>query len=204
MEGLFLSLDGVDGCGKSTQIDLLTKWLRSENREVCCTREPGGTQLGEMLREILLHRKEIQVDLRAEMLLYMASRAQLMDEVVRPALSEGKVVIADRFLLANVVYQGHAGGLPPDIIWQVGKVATQGLLPILTIILDVDAEVALARLKGDPDRLESRGIEYMQNVRQGFLTEASSLGESVEVLDATQDPQTIHQEIVRLVSARLS
>ncbi|MCR9296353.1 MAG: dTMP kinase, partial [bacterium] len=185
MSGLFISLDGIDGCGKSTQLALLATWLESKNRTVQVVRDPGGTQLGESLREILLHRHEIELDTTAEMLLYMASRAELVAEVVRPALAADKVVLADRYLLANVVYQGYGGGLAAEDVWQVGRIATQGLQPDLTLILDIDPEVAQGRMGNQPDRLESRGIEYMRRVRDGFLKEADKLDGQTAILDAS-------------------
>src|SRR5258708_25348325 len=123
--GLFLSLDGVDGAGKSTQCRLLADWLRAQGRDVMPCHDPGGTDLGQQLRDLLLNYRG-KMSLPTEALLFMASRAQLVAEVIRPALDAGKVVIADRFLLANVVYQGHAGGLDPSDLWQVGLFRTVG------------------------------------------------------------------------------
>lgn len=203
MSGLFISLDGIDGCGKSTQLALLATWLESKNRTVQVVRDPGGTQLGESLREILLHRHEIKLDTTAEMLLYMASRAELVAEVVRPALAAGKVVLADRYLLANVVYQGYGGGLAAEDVWQVGRIATQGLQPHLTLILDIDPEVAQGRMGNERDRLESRGIEYMRRVRDGFLKEADKLDGQTAILDASQPVESIQTQVQAIVSRLL-
>ncbi|MEZ6153366.1 MAG: dTMP kinase [Pirellulaceae bacterium] len=196
MSGLFLSLDGVDGAGKSTQVARLIAWFEQQGRTVISPRDPGSTALGEALREILLHRQEIPLSMTAEMLLYMASRAQLVREVIHPALAAGQVVIADRYLLANVVYQGCAGGETVDHIWQVGSIATGGLMPQLTFILDVPVEVALARLSRGLDRLESRGPEYMRLVRDGFLQQAQRLGDAAVIIDASQSPDEIHAAII--------
>lgn len=196
MSGLFISLDGVDGAGKSTQVRLLVEWFESLGRQVISLRDPGGTKLGEALRDILLHRQEIPLAMTAEMLLYMASRAQLVSEIIRPALDAGQVVIADRYLLANVVYQGHAGGLATENIWAVGEIATGGLVPHCTCILDLPVELAMGRLAGGLDRLESRGSEYMQKVRHGFLLEAARMTDSAILVDATQEPNAIHRQIV--------
>lgn len=204
MSGLFISLDGIDGCGKSTQLALLATWLESKNRTVQVVRDPGGTQLGESLREILLHRHEIELDTTAEMLLYMASRAELVAEVVRPALAADKVVLADRYLLANVVYQGYGGGLAAEDVWQVGRIATQGLQPDLTLILDIDPEVAQGRMGNQPDRLESRGIEYMRRVRDGFLKEADKLDGQTAILDASQPVESIQTQVQAIVSRLLT
>jgi dTMP kinase len=199
MPGLFISLDGVDGGGKSTQVDMLRQWFQQQDREVVSIRDPGGTKLGEALREILLHRQEIELSMTAEMLLYMASRAQLVAEVIQPALAADKVVIADRFLLANVVYQGSAGGEDVERIWQVGEVATGGLQPDLTFVLDLPVEVAMQRIDRGLDRLESRGVEYMTKVREGFLSQSQRLGNHVCVVDATAAPQAIHEQILATI-----
>ncbi len=202
MAGTFISLDGVDGAGKSTQVKLLVEWFQQRGRTVLSLRDPGGTKLGEALREILLHRQEIPLAMTAEMLLYMASRAQLVAEIICPALAADQVVIADRFLLANVVYQGCAGGEDIEQIWQVGAIATGGLTPQLTCILDLPVDVAMSRLSGGLDRLESRGAEYMLRVRDGFLAQANRLGTQVEIIDAELEPQQIHARIVAAIAAR--
>ena len=132
---MFLSIDGGDGTGKSTQVELLGAWLREQGHEVVACRDPGSTPLGEAVRGILLDRHDLHIDRRSEMLLYMAARAQMVEEVIRPALAEGKTVLCDRYLLANVVYQGYGGGLDVATLWEVGRVATGGLMPDLTIVL---------------------------------------------------------------------
>lgn len=194
--GRFITLDGVDGGGKSTQVQLLHDWLVARGKSCRTFRDPGSTRLGEALRDILLHRQEIPLSAHSEMLLYMASRAQLVQEQLRPALNECDFVITDRYLLANVVYQGVAGGLAPEQIWQVGRVATGGLSPDLTIVLDLPVEVAAARIDRTRDRLESRGIEYFHRVREGFLSQHHLAGESSAIVDATQSIEAVHQQIV--------
>jgi dTMP kinase len=200
MPGRFISLDGVDGGGKSTQVKMLAEYLQSTGHDVVTLRDPGGTLLGEALREILLHRQEIPLATTAEMLLYMASRAQLVEELIRPALNSGQTVVTDRFLLANVVYQGSAGGLDPNHIWQVGKIATGGLLPDLTIILDIEVGQALQRIERGLDRLESRGIEYLESVREGFLEQSKQLGDKVQIINANASVGEIHRRIVDCLS----
>lgn len=182
---MFISLDGIDGAGKSTQIDLLKNWLTECGHTVVCFRDPGATRLGESIREILLHREDIPLAMTAEMLLYMASRAQLVEERIKPALATGTTVISDRFLLANVVYQGSAGGMNVDDLWSIGRIATAGLTPDATIVLDLDAEIALQRLGGVQDRLEKRGLSYFQAVRQGFLSQHAKAGKRSVVVDAS-------------------
>lgn len=202
MSGIFLSIDGIDGCGKSTQMELLQTWLEDSGHEVIRVREPGGTKLGETLRDILLHREEIPLVPTSEMLMYMASRAQLVEQVIRPALAAGRTVLSDRFLLANVVYQGYGGGLAPEAIWQVGEVATGGLGPDYTFILDIEAVVAAERLGGERDRLESRGLDYMSRVREGYLAEAPKFGDQLTQIDATASIESIH-DIIRETVAEL-
>jgi dTMP kinase len=181
--GLFLSLDGIDGTGKSTQCRLLADWLVQQGREVVSCIDPGGTPLGQELRQILLSHKH-QLALACEALLFMASRAQLVAEVIQPALNAGKVVVSDRFVLANIVYQGHAGSLDVDLLWQVGKLSTGGLEPDVTFVLDVPVEVAVSRRDRPADRLESRSREYHQRVREGFLMEARRRPDRIHVIDA--------------------
>lgn len=200
---MFFSFDGVDGTGKSTQIRLLAEALRAQGREVVTCRDPGSTALGERLREILLHHHGTLIHRRSEMLLYMASRAQLVEEVIRPALAAGKVVISDRYLLANVVYQAHGGGLDAGDVWRVGEVTVAGVMPRLVFLLDMPAEEAAKRIQRQPDRMEAQGLEYLERVRQGFLTEAKRLGGSVAVIDARQSIEEISGEILRRAQAAL-
>lgn len=198
--GRFITLDGVDGGGKSTQIERLQQWLISRGKTCQTFRDPGSTRLGEALRDILLHREEIPLAAHAEMLLYMASRAQLVQEVLRPALAQCDYVITDRYLLANVVYQGVAGGLDPDVIWQVGQIATGNLAPDLTIVLDVPIEIAATRIDRTRDRLESRGAAYFQRVRQGFLEQHDRTGGRAVVIDASLSVEEVHVLVTGAVS----
>jgi len=197
--GMFLSIDGGDGTGKSTQIALLVAWLRERGLAVTTCRDPGSTPLGEAVRGLLLDRDDLAIHRRSEMLLYMAARAQLVEEIIRPALGRGEWVVCDRYLLANVVYQGHAGGLAVDELWRVGRVATGGLMPELTIVLDVPAEVAATRLSDTPDRMERQGDEFHRRVRDGFLAEARRDPERCVVVDATPGVEHVQQEIRRVL-----
>jgi dTMP kinase len=177
---------------------LLGAWLRSRGHTVTECTDPGGTPTGDQIRALLLdHRQEMSV--LCEMLLFMASRADLTAAVIRPALETGHVVIADRFLLANVVYQGHSGGLDPDRIWEVGRLATGGLDPDLTLVLDLPADMAAARRIGAADRLESRDRDYHIRVREGFLAEARRRPDRIRVIDASRPIEAVHQEICREV-----
>jgi dTMP kinase len=180
--GLFVSLDGLDGTGKSTQHRLLTEWLTALGRHVVACVDPGGTPLGQELRHLLKHGQH-NLATACEALLFMASRAQLVHEVIRPAIDAGKVVVSDRFLLANVVYQGHAGGLDVELMWQAGRLSTGGLEPDLTLVLDLPLDVALERRGRPADRMESKPRDYHERVRQGFLLEAKRRP-NVVVIDA--------------------
>jgi dTMP kinase len=196
---MFVSFDGVDGVGKSTQIRLLVEALRSRGKEVVTCRDPGGTPLGERLREILLDHHGLEIHRRSEMLLYMASRAQLVEEVIRPALASGKTVISDRFLLANVVYQGHAGGLNPGEVWRVGEITVGGLMPDIVLVLDMPAERAAMRIQRAADRMEAQGLDYLESVRQGFLLEAREKPEKIIVINADRQPEAVHADVLRAV-----
>ncbi|QDU22886.1 dTMP kinase [Urbifossiella limnaea] len=198
----FLSLDGPDGTGKSTQHALLVDWLAAQGVPVTACTDPGGTALGQQLRQLLLFGRDHRIALPAEAMLFMASRAQLVEEVIRPALARGEVVVADRYTLANVVYQGHAGGLNPKDLWAVGRVATGGLDPDLTLVFDADLDVALARRTRAADRLEERDREYQEAVRRGFLYEAGVRPGPYQIVDATPDLATV-QQAVRAKVARL-
>jgi dTMP kinase len=201
--GLFVSLDGLDGTGKSTQCRLLADWLRARGHAVTPCADPGGTPVGDVIRNLLLDRRR-QMALPCEALLFMASRAQLTTEVIRPALDAGRVVVADRYLLANVVYQGHAGGLDPEQLWHIGRLATGGLEPDLTLVLDLPPEAARARRQGPADRVESRAADYHERVRAGFLQEARRRPDRVRVVDAAQPIAVVHEVICREVARVLA
>ncbi len=201
----FLSLDGIDGTGKSTQCRLLAGWLQADGWTVVSCSDPGGTPLGDRLREILLgHRGEMSV--MAEALLFMASRAELLERVIRPALGGGSLVLSDRYLLANVVYQGHAGGLDIDRLWTIGRAAAEGLEPDLTVVLDLPIDEAQSRRGRDPDRMESRHRDYHERVRRGFLAEASRQPDHIVVVGAAgsidEVQSRIRKEVGRVLAAR--
>lgn len=203
--GLFLALEGPDGGGKTSQAARLADWLRGQGLDVVTCRDPGSTVVGNRLREIVLDRGSVHLTIRAEMLIYMASRAQLVDEIIGPSLASGRVVVSDRFLLSNIVYQGCAGGLPVEQVWQVGQMATNGLLPDLTLVLDVPPESARARVGPGRDRIEDRSDAYRQRVRDGFLAAAEAGSEPgaarrfypapVVLINAQGDPDTVFAQI---------
>lgn len=197
----FLTLEGIDGSGKSSQLERLAGWLRELGLDVVTCRDPGSTAAGDAVRGILLHRQEIPLDPTAEMLLYMAARAQLVAEVIRPALARGAWVVSDRFLLSNVVYQGHAGGLGADTVWRVGKTATGGLRPDLVLWLDIDLTTAAARMQRDLDRLESRGDAFRERLRAGYAAEAAADPEKVCRVDATAAVDDVAERLQQRVRA---
>jgi dTMP kinase len=199
----FLSLDGLDGTGKSTQCRLLAEWLRGRGHRVTECVDPGGTPVGTELRAILLgHRHDM--GLRTEALLFMASRAELVERVIRPALAAGEIVISDRFFLANVVYQGHAGGLDPDTLWKLDQFGTGGLEPDLTLVLDLPVDLAVARRGREADRKERPNREYHERVRKGFLAEAAKHLDRIRVIDASPPVAVVQAAIRAAVEARLA
>ena len=205
--GFFITIDGGDGAGKSLQAAKLRDSLEAEGYSVFLCRDPGTTRLGEAVREILLNREEIPIAPQSEMLLFMAARAEMISENILPALEEGKVVIADRFLLSTLVYQGIAGGLALEEIMRVGEVAVQGRFPDLTILLDISAEAARLRLARPLDRIEKKGLEFHKKVESGYrealrFLAAAGRGGTV-MIDAGGSPDEIAALIRREVKARL-
>jgi dTMP kinase len=198
----FLSLDGLDGTGKSTQCRLLADWLRGQGYAVTTCVDPGGTPMGGQLRALVLHFRP-DIDPMCEALLFMASRAQLIAEVIRPALDAGQIVLSDRFLLANVVYQGHAGGLDVERLWEVGRFAAGGLEPDLTIVLDLTPEQAALRRGRPGDRIESRDAAYHARLRRGFRTEAERRPERIRMVDASPPVSVVQDAIRREVASVL-
>jgi dTMP kinase len=197
MSGLFISFEGIDGVGKSTQIDLLTKHLDELGRKSIRTLEPGGTDLGVEIRHLLLHRKG-EVAPRAEALLYAADRAHHVATKVRPALAEGTDVIIDRYLDSSVAYQGAGRELDPTEVRNLSLFAVQGLLPHLTILLDLDAAASLARRSKtgeELDRLEREKVEFFEAVRQGYLDLAAAEPERFFVVDARQTIEEMAAQI---------
>jgi len=164
----FITIEGIDGAGKTTQVKLLADYLRSCGKTVATFRDPGDTELGGKLREILLHSIGFDIGLRAETLLYMAARAQLVVEKIRPAMDAVDFVISDRYMLSNMAYQGAGGGLGMYVVRDIGRFATHDLEADVTLLLDIDPQVALGRLSAGADRIEQRGLAYFTAVGMGF------------------------------------
>jgi dTMP kinase len=204
LAGKFVVLEGPDGSGKTTQAARLVEWLRDLGLDVVPIRDPGGTALGARLRDLLKGRSECPIGMMAEMLLFMASRAQLVEEVVTPALERGSIVVGDRFLLSNVVYQGYAGGIAVERVWEVGQASTGGLMPDLTILIDVPAEVAQARIGPGRDRIEDRGEAYRTRVREGYRLAAANHPGPIVTVDGSGAPdkvaEAIRSEVARVLA----
>lgn len=204
MAGLFITFEGGDGAGKTTQAELLGSWLVSRGYEVLHTREPGGTTLGAALRNLLLHGES--VDPRAEALLYAADRAQHIAEIVRPALQRGAAVVQDRYIDSSLAYQGAGRTLDVAEVQQLSEWATESLKPRFTVLLDVSPELAAARRQAegtDADRLESESVEFHERVRQGFLQLAAADPHRYIVLDADNSPEDLHEAIVAHIAPLL-
>ena len=204
-KGLFISFEGIDGVGKSTQLDLLVRYFEEIGRTVCRTLEPGGTDLGREIRELLLHRKG-EVAPRAEALLFAADRAHHVATLVRPALERGEVVITDRYLDSSVAYQGSGRDLGFDQVRDLSLFAVDGLLPDLTVLLDLDAEKAAARRSNtgaEPDRLERAKTEFFETARKSYLDMAAAEPSRWLVLDAEQSVETMQAKIRERVQGLL-
>jgi dTMP kinase len=201
ISSMFFSFDGIDGAGKSTQVRMFVDALRDRGLDVVVCRDPGSTPLGERVRELLLNSgTDTPIGLRSEMLLYMAARAQLVDEVIRPALEAGKLVVSDRYLLANVAYQGHAGGLTPHLIWEVGRIATDRIEPDHIFLLDISPDAADRRFNRPLDRMESQGNVYRTRLRDGFLKEAATARGRIHVIDADREIAKVHADIWQIAA----
>lgn len=196
MKGKFITLEGPDGAGKSTQIAKLAGYLESMGYEVLITREPGGTPLGEELRKLLLTPGEGSPVPRAEALIYAAARAQLISCVIEPALERGDAVISDRFVDSSLAYQGYARGLGVDEVLGINKFCLKDRFPDLTLLLDMDPEEALARQKGTKDRLESETVNFHRDVRVGFHVLAKRFPDRIKTVDASKSEDEVFRDIL--------
>lgn len=197
-KGLFITFEGGDGCGKTTQIKLLDEYLRNKGYETLLTREPGSKGLGEKIREILLN-YDGDVSSVCESFLFLADRAQHIDCIIKPALEKGTIVLCDRHIDSTVAYQGYGRGLDINRINMLNNIATSGLKPDLTIVLDLDVETSQKRVGTEKDRMESAGSEFFERVRKGFLEIAKQEPERVKVIDSTQSIEDIHKKVLELV-----
>ena len=204
MEGIFITMEGPDGSGKTTQIDLLKKYLEKKGYDIVIAREPGGTVIGEAIRKIILNPEYEEMGHMTELLLYASARAQLVNQVIKPALTEGKAVICDRFVESSAVYQGIGRGLGVDTVYEVNNYALGDVQPKLTIFMDLDAEEGIKRKKeqAELDRMEKENLSFHKRVVDGYRQLAKLYPERIVPVDATLPIDTIHSMIVEEVEHR--
>ena len=195
MNGKFITFEGSEGSGKSTQIELAQIYLESKKMDVLFLREPGGVKISEQIREILLDNNTVNMGSECETLLYMAARAQLVAEVVVPAIEQGTIILCDRFLDSTVAYQGYGNGINVDVIRDIGVFATRGIQPDLTFLFDLDVNEGFSRINRPKDRVENRSLDYHNRVRKGYLAIAQKEPERIKVIDARQSRETIQSII---------
>ena len=206
--GRLISFEGSEGSGKSTQITRLAEHFQKAGRDVVSTREPGGTEIGEQIRNIIVHNsKGDEMCAETELLLFTAARAQLVREVIAPALLRGSIVLSDRFLDSSTVYQGIGRNLAADPVAQINRFAVGDVIPDLTIVIDVPEEVSLARLKTRasdlPDRMERQNVDFYRKVREGYLVLAKGMPERFIVVDGTKSADAVEKKVWSEVQARL-
>lgn len=199
-KGLFITFEGADGCGKTTQMKLLAEYLTKQGYEVVITREPGGKGLGEKVREILLN-YDGEVSDRCESFLFIADRAQNIDIIVNPAVEAGKIVLCDRHIDSTAAYQGYGRGLDLERINMLNNLATNGKKPDLTFVFDIDVETSMQRVGKDKDRMESAGKEFHNRVRFGYLELAKQEPQRIKVLDATKSIDEIHTDVINIFTS---
>lgn len=197
-QGLFITFEGPDGCGKTTQMNLLAQYFEKKGKKVVLTREPGGKGLGEKVREILLN-YDGEVSDRCESFLFLADRAQNIDIIVKPAVKQGEIVLCDRHIDSTVAYQGYGRGLDINEINILNNLATGGKKPDLTLVFDVDVETSMKRVGKEKDRMESAGIDFHNRVRNGYLELAEQEPTRIKVLDATKTIEEIHEKVVEII-----
>lgn len=205
MKGIFITMEGPDGAGKSTQIDMLRSYLNDRGYDVLITRDPGGNEISEAIRQIILNKDFTEMGYMTELLLYASARAQLVKENIKPALEAGKAVIADRFVDSSAVYQGIGRGLGIDTVYKVNEFALQGIMPDMTFLMDLDAETGIARKKNQAelDRMENETLEFHRKVVEGYRLLAENNQDRIVKIDATLPISEIHDIIIRHVEKNL-
>jgi dTMP kinase len=198
LKGKFIVIDGPDGSGKSTQVELLSKVMIDNGVPVLSLRDPGGTQIGEHIRGILLDNGNVDMCVRCELLLYMASRAQLFTQRIAPALIRCECVLCDRWVSSTYAYQAVAGKVGPKVVLKVAETALERTWPDLTIIIDLPSNLGLNRISGPPDRMEQKGNEFHRQVREAFL-ELADVRDDFEVVDGSNSVQKVHQKICEVI-----
>ena len=198
--GLFITFEGADGCGKTTQLNLLKEYFEKVGKDVVLTREPGAKGLGEHVRKILLNYDGVVSD-RCESFLFLADRAQNVDVIVNPAINEGKIVLCDRHTDSTVAYQGYGRGLDINEINMLNNLATGGIKPDLTLVFDVDNETSMQRVGNEKDRMEQSGNEFFNRVRYGYLKIAEQEPNRVKVIDSTQSIEDVHNDVIAIINS---
>ncbi len=198
-KGLFITFEGVDGCGKTTQIKLLKEYFEKQGKTVLLTREPGAKGLGVKLREILLN-YDGEVSPNCESFLFLADRAQHIDTIIKPAVERGEIVLCDRHTDSTVAYQGYGRGVDLDRINMLNDIATSGMKPDLTFIFDIDIETSMSRVGKEKDRMESAGVEFFKRVREGYLNIAKQEPQRVKLLNGSDKIEDIHSKILDIIN----
>lgn len=198
---MFITLEGPEGSGKSSQLPLLAEYLRARGHDVICTREPGGTKIGDQIREVLVRMDNVELHPRTEILLFLSARAQLVEELVLPSLADGKIVICDRYGDSTLAYQGYGHGLDLEKLRMMLQFATNGLKPDLTILLDVDVMVGLKRKKAKDEwnRLDAYEISFHERVRDGYHQLAAQDPKRWRIVDASQSAELVQEKIRQIV-----
>lgn len=202
MTGLFITFEGIDGCGKTTQMGLLAKYLREKGLDVVITREPGSVGLGEKIREILLN-YEGEVSSNCEAFLFLADRAQHIDMLVKPAIDAGKIVLCDRHTDSTIAYQGYGRGVDLDRIKMLNNLATSGVKPDLTFIFDLDVKTALERVGKSQDRMESAGLEFFEKTRKGYLEIGKEEPDRVKVINSNDSIDNIFDQVKNIIGKEI-
>lgn len=198
MTGRFITIEGMDGSGKTTQIERLKTWFLERGDEVIVTREPGGTRISEAIRPIILNKDYTEMGHMTEALLYAAARSQHVEEIIKPALSAGKMVICDRFVESSIVYQGYARGLGASVVEDINRYATLGIVPDVTLFLDLDHKTGMARKKNQQelDRLEAEGSSFHELVREGYHQLLETRADRMVCIDASKSLDDVYSDII--------
>lgn len=206
MKDLFITFEGGEGTGKTTIINHLVEELTQLGYDAMKTREPGGSDIAEQIRNVILKNENTKMDYRTEALLYAASRRQHLEEIVKPALKMGKIVLCDRFIDSSLAYQGYARGLGIEEIYKINQYATEGIMPILTVFINLDPNIGLARIEKnhrETDRLDVEGLSFHEKVRQGYLEVSRMFPERVKVVDGAKSKEELYEEVKELVLKRI-
>lgn len=201
-KGLFITFEGADGCGKTTQLNLLAEYLTQLGYDVVKTRETGAKGLGEKIREIVLH-YDGEISSNAEAFLFLADRAQNIDVIIKPAVAEGKIVLCDRHIDSTIAYQGYGRGIDLERLKMLNNLATSGFKPDLTLVFDVDVETSMARVGKNQDRIEAAGLQFHEKVRQGYLELAKAEPDRVKVINSKDSIENIFEKVKYIIDTRL-